>query len=374
MTYKKGDVEDVINYRPICSLPVMYKLLSTILYGRLYPMLDQNQAEGGLQKNLPDNGSFCDVQNVGTEMPRVGINMRTASPTALSGRHSYLAMSIMDTFASWGKFAKIRRRQYRQTKRVKFSISKKAPNRVIRCPACCINTVLQYALKSVIQRWQKKKRMGNYLRPRTRLPDELAIRRRRDVVRNLQRTDTEHDVRIQRCNRESGTQDSPRQDENSQQSEQHELWHKKDNIKIVQMSIEILAKNESAKHLGQRISFHQQETLEIKSRIRAACTTFHKNGQELTSKKYMLKLRLRLFDATVSLRLFATLLEHGHRAENTKEWVNRRNARCCASSSRRKRKYKKKWKASFEHKDEEGIADKTGNCSTDDESGDGLST
>ena len=64
-------------------------------------------------------------------------------------------------------------------------------------------------------------------------------------------------------------------------------------IKIGDMSIEILAKNESVKYLGQRISFHQQETLEIKSRIRAAWTTFHKYRQELTSKKYMLKLRLR---------------------------------------------------------------------------------
>ena len=72
--YKKGDVEDVSNYRPICSLPAMYKLFSTILYGRLYPMLDQNQAEdqAGIQKNLPNNGSSCDIQNVGTEMPRVG--------------------------------------------------------------------------------------------------------------------------------------------------------------------------------------------------------------------------------------------------------------------------------------------------------------
>ena len=36
------------------------------------------------------------------------------------------------------------------------------------------NTVLQYGLKNVIQRWQKK-RNGNLLeRPRTRLPDELA--------------------------------------------------------------------------------------------------------------------------------------------------------------------------------------------------------
>ena len=31
---KKGDVENVSNYRPICSLPAMYKLFSTILYGR----------------------------------------------------------------------------------------------------------------------------------------------------------------------------------------------------------------------------------------------------------------------------------------------------------------------------------------------------
>ena len=36
-----------------------------------------------------------------------------------------------------------------------------------------------------------------------------------------------------------------------------------------------------------------------------------------------------------------------------------------------KRKYKKSEKQVIEHKDEEGIADKTENCSTDDESGDG---
>ena len=43
--HKKGDVENVSNYRPICSLPAMYKLFSTILYGRLYPMLDQKQLD-----------------------------------------------------------------------------------------------------------------------------------------------------------------------------------------------------------------------------------------------------------------------------------------------------------------------------------------
>ena len=56
--------------------------------------------------------------------------------------------------------------------------------------------------------------------------------------------------------------------------------------KIGDIDIEILAKSESMKYLGQRISFHQQESLEIKSRIRAAWATFHKYRQELTSKKY----------------------------------------------------------------------------------------
>ena len=42
--HKKGDVENVGNYRPICSLPV-YKLFSTILHRRLYPRVDQKQAD-----------------------------------------------------------------------------------------------------------------------------------------------------------------------------------------------------------------------------------------------------------------------------------------------------------------------------------------
>ena len=43
--HKKDDVENVSNYRPICSLPALYKLFSTIMHGRLYRMLDQRQAE-----------------------------------------------------------------------------------------------------------------------------------------------------------------------------------------------------------------------------------------------------------------------------------------------------------------------------------------
>ena len=41
--HKKGDVEDVRNYHPICSLLALDKLFTTKLYSRLYPRLDRIQ-------------------------------------------------------------------------------------------------------------------------------------------------------------------------------------------------------------------------------------------------------------------------------------------------------------------------------------------
>ena len=68
----------------------------------------------------------------------------------------------------------------------------------------------------------------------------------------------------------------------------------KKEMQIDDIKIEILTRSESVRYLGQLITFQQQETTEIKNRIRAAWATFHKYRQELTSKNYMLKHCLRL--------------------------------------------------------------------------------
>ena len=67
-----------------------------------------------------------------------------------------------------------------------------------------------------------------------------------------------------------------------------------DNIKI-----EILEKTASARYLGQKITFEDQETQETKNRLKAAWAAFHKYCQELTSKDYRLCHRLRLFSMVV---------------------------------------------------------------------------
>ena len=71
-------------------------------------------------------------------------------------------------------------------------------------------------------------------------------------------------------------------------------------MEVDDIKVEILTRGESTKYLGQMMTFQQQQTSEIRNRIRAAWATFHKYRQELTSKNYLLKHRLRLFDAVIT--------------------------------------------------------------------------
>ena len=148
----------------------------------------------------------------------------------------------------------------------------------------------------------------------------------------------------------------------------------KKQLEVDDMKIEILTRNESVKYLGQRISFYQQETTEIKSRIRAAWATFHKYRQELRSKSYMLKHRLMLFDATVSSTVcyaagtWAPNKEHERMIQPTQ----RKMLRLIIQT---KRKYIKIEKQDIGTKKENEDIDINKMCSTDDdESGDGQST
>ena len=54
------------------------------------------------------------------------------------------------------------------------------------------------------------------------------------------------------------------------------------------------------KYLGRTVTFEQQETIEIKNRIRFARSSFAKHRQEFSSRSYILRHRLRLLDAVIT--------------------------------------------------------------------------
>ena len=66
------------------------------------------------------------------------------------------------------------------------------------------------------------------------------------------------------------------------------------------MNIEILPRTEATKYLGRKVSFDQYNQTEIDNRIAAAWKKFWSLKSELTSKRYSLHDRLRLFEGTVT--------------------------------------------------------------------------
>ena len=100
--YKKGDVEDVSNYRPICSLPSMYKLFSTILYGRLYPVLGRCQAEdqAGFRKTYQTTDHLATYRMLEQKCQEWGIKMWTATVDFMKAFDSISHNSIWEALPS----------------------------------------------------------------------------------------------------------------------------------------------------------------------------------------------------------------------------------------------------------------------------------
>ena len=71
-------------------------------------------------------------------------------------------------------------------------------------------------------------------------------------------------------------------------------------VNLGNSKIEILPISESLKYLGRDIGFEDTHHSELNNRIRQAWAKFMKFKQELTSKHYPLKSRIRLFESTVT--------------------------------------------------------------------------
>ena len=149
----------------------------------------------------------------------------------------------------------------------------------------------------------------------------------------------------------------------------------KKELEIEDMKIEILTRSESVKYFGQKISFHHQETTEIKNRIRAAWATFRKNRQELTSENYMLNHRLRLIRRAAISPTFcyaAGTWTPNKDHERIIQSTQRKMLRLIIQTKRRI--YKKIEKQEIKNNEEIEETDINDVCSTDDDSGDGQST
>ena len=296
-----------------------------------------SRRSGWIQKNLPDNEPPCNIQIGWTEMPGVG-NQNVDSDGRL---HESFRLHLSQFYLGGTQILQCRSRIRQPPEEILQRLEGASVQTDEESDIFDIQKGSAVLIQGRNTTMAKEKRNGNLLeRPRTRLPHELAICRRRDAVRNLQRTAAEYDVRIQESNRESGTQDPPRQDEDSQQPEQHEFRTRKDILKSVKWASKYWQKTKAW-----NIWAREPRSTNKRHWKSRAGSEQHGRLSTNTDKNWHQKITCSIIDSAFSMaqfvRDFVTLQEHGHRAKNTKEWFNRRNARCYDSSSRRKENTKK---------------------------------
>ena len=306
--YKKGDREDAGNYRPICGLPILYKLFATVLCARLAPGLHRIQP--------PDQAGFrpnhrCDdhlmVYRVLEQRCRewgVPLYISTIDFTKAFDRikHSALWRSLQ-FYGVKPASVRLLQRLYSQQEGTVLTDKesdafpiKRGTKQGDPLSSLLINTVLQYSLENDLKRWQEK-RKGIRLSDATedcltnlRFADDLLLFS--TSLDKLQEMLCEFKISTEAV----GLGIHP--DKTKILSNQDKI--KANEITVDNIKIEILRKAASARYLGQKITFEDQETEEIKNRLKAAWAAFHKYRQELTSKDYRLCHRLRLFSILVT--------------------------------------------------------------------------
>ena len=263
---------------------------------KLYPRLDQTQAEdqAGFRSFIPNNRSSFDVQEVNQNVDsdsRLHEGVRLHHPQINLGRPQ-----IMQHRTWLHPPHETRKPQCWQTKKVTYLRLRKKPNMATHCQACSSTRFCRKHWKKTF-RAGKKRGMGTYLSDNGHVC--LTNMRFADDVFLFASSKEQLQKRLcdfKRSTEKVGLRIHP----GKTKILSNQSSNIREEIEIDDIKVKIWTSEENTKYLGQMMTFQQQETTEIRNRIRAAWATFHKCRQELASRTYRFKHRLRLFDAVIS--------------------------------------------------------------------------
>ena len=168
--YKKGDREDAGNYRPFCSLPVLYKLFATVLYARLAPSLHKIQPpdQGGFRPNHRTDDHLMVYKVLEQRCRQWGV------PLYISTIDFTKAFDRIKHSALWNSLhyhgvkpacVRLLQRLYSQQEGAvltekesdKFPV-KRGTQQGDPLSSLLFNTVLQFSLENDLKRWQEKQK------------------------------------------------------------------------------------------------------------------------------------------------------------------------------------------------------------------------
>ena len=309
---KAGDLSQPQNYRPICSIPSLYKLFSKLLYTRLQPQLDKQQP--------PDQAGFRPGRSTQDHLFTFHLLRERArewnQPLWIAALDFKKAFDTVEHESLWAALASqgitadyihiLKRLYSEQTATVQTDTTSR-PFHLLRgtkqgdpLSSLLFNSLLEYIMRPLVTKWQQRTQgvqLGfspECCLTNLRFADDVLL-----VSRTLPRLTTMLKEMVTAA-QTHGLQIHPDKTKILSTLSERTGRARQRKVTIDGLDIEILPYIGSVKYLGQRISFDDAVSTEVKNRLKAGWATFTSHRQELTGKHYPLKQRLRLFDGTVT--------------------------------------------------------------------------
>ena len=309
---KAGDLTVPQNYRPICSIPMLYKLFSRLLYNRHQPVLDQRQPhdQAGFRPGHSTTDhlfTFHMVRERAREWNQpVWVAALDFKKAFDSIEHDSLWSALREQGVEPGYVHLMQRLYHDQEATVRTDVTsrsfslRRGTKQGDPLSSLLFNAVLQHIMAPLIQKWQKK-RMGIQLGA-TNISTLTNLRFADDVLLTAQTLPHLHGMLIDvvQAARPHGLELHPAKTKIMSNVTRRTGRAKASKLEVCGMGVDILPHAGSIKYLGQTISFNDATQTEVQNRIKAAWATFTKHKQELTSTHYPLQHRLRLFNGVVT--------------------------------------------------------------------------
>ena len=308
--HKSGDARYPQNYRPIASIPLLYKLFSRLIYNRLEPILDPEQSfdQAGFRKQRATVDHLFTttlVQDIADEW-RVPVWVAAVDFKKAfdSVTHDALWSSLREQRVPGGYIELLQKLYQEQvgvvrTERLskEFRIEK-GVKQGDPLSSLLFNSASERVMRKLKCDWED----GDYGIRMSSSDEKLSNLRFADDILLLSHSLESIAKMIAHLSMEakkSGLVLHP-----DKTKILHNNWAKTRNIPTHTnangMQIEVLKTDETTKYLGRKLSFSDPHRVELESRISCAWRKFYVLKHELTGKHYSLNDRLRLFHGTVT--------------------------------------------------------------------------
>ena len=307
---KKGDPKLPENYRPVCIIPILYKVFSKVISERIKEKLLEEQSwdQAGFRPGFSCDDHLFTISMLVEKSNEFNLPLWTAAIDfkkafdSISHRSIFKAlqeqgvpMPYLDVLARLYKEQQARIGGEHQSR--DFPITKGTKQGDPISPLI-FNAVLEAIMRQVKEKWKRRK-YGVNLEPS--FEDRLTNLRFADDILVIARTLPQIkqmllDI-IEECEK-NGLKLHP---------EKTKIMHNDKGYgrhvtaaKVGEMSIEVLHATDSTMYLGRLLSLTEPHETELQHRTKKAWAKFGAYREELINKDVPLSLRLKLFNSVVS--------------------------------------------------------------------------